>query len=34
MAALQRLQTLRLGSALMSASLDWADETLEALESA
>jgi PadR family transcriptional regulator AphA len=30
-AALQRLQTLRLGIALMQASLDWADETLRAL---
>jgi DNA-binding PadR family transcriptional regulator len=30
-AALQRLQTLRLGIALMQASLDWADETLGAL---
>jgi PadR family transcriptional regulator, regulatory protein AphA len=30
-AALRRLQTLRLGIALMQASLSWADETLQAL---
>ena len=30
-AAVQRLQSLRLGIALMQASLDWADETLAAL---
>ena len=33
-AALQRLQSLRLGIALMEASLGWADETLAALPSA
>jgi DNA-binding PadR family transcriptional regulator len=33
-AALQRLQTLRLGVALMQASLAWADETLRVLEPA
>jgi DNA-binding PadR family transcriptional regulator len=32
--ALQRLQSLRLGVALMQASLAWADETLQALEPA
>jgi len=32
--ALQRLQSLRLGIALMQASLAWADETLQALEPA
>jgi DNA-binding PadR family transcriptional regulator len=31
LAALRRLQTLRLGMALMEASLAWADETLAAL---
>jgi len=30
----QRLQSLRLGIALMRASLDWADETLAALRPA
>jgi DNA-binding PadR family transcriptional regulator len=30
-AALQRLQSLRLGIALIRATLDWADETLDAL---
>jgi DNA-binding PadR family transcriptional regulator len=33
-AALQRLQTLRLGIALMQARLEWVDETLRALEEA
>ncbi len=33
-AALQRLQSLRLGIALMEASLGWADETLAAIASA
>jgi DNA-binding PadR family transcriptional regulator len=33
-AALRRLQTLRLGIALMHASLEWADETLAVLEPA
>jgi hypothetical protein len=33
-AALQRLQSLRLGIALMRATLEWADETLEALDPA
>lgn len=33
-AALQRLQSLRLGIALMRASLEWADETLEAIDPA
>jgi PadR family transcriptional regulator AphA len=31
-AALRRLQSLRFGMALMRASLEWADETLGALE--
>ena len=31
---LQRLQSLRLGIALMQATLDWADETLKTLEPA
>jgi DNA-binding PadR family transcriptional regulator len=33
-AALRRLQSLRLGIALMQASLAWADETLQALAAA
>ena len=34
MAALTRLQSLRLGIALMRASLEWADETVAALATA
>jgi DNA-binding PadR family transcriptional regulator len=34
MAARTRLQSLRLGIALMGASLDWADETVDALTTA